>query len=312
MYSFQAASSDAEIAILNAPFYGGQSKVGNKDSPSLILSNLKIEEVKSRHFIEVQALPEQLLELLKEAPFMYRVLKNVNLVSGVNRHLAELTHEHSKNKRFVLTIGGDHSLAIGSIAGLLKTYPDLCVVWIDAHADINTVDTTNSGNIHGCPISFLSGMNKERSITPFSWLDDYPTLSLSRIGYIGLRDVEDGEKALLKKHGIKAVFMDEVKAIGIDKAINDVLNHINPSKNRPIHLSFDIDGLDPLYAPSTGTAVENGLSLQDGITICRTLKNTGSLVSMDLVEVNSALGNQHDVKTTFESATALLKSTLGI
>lgn len=139
-------------------------------------------------------------------------------------------------------------------------HPNACVIWIDAHADINTVATTDSGNLHGMPVSFLLGLpGNEELHANFSWLTNASNVKLlaSRLVYIGLRDVDAGEKKILKDHGIKAFSMHHVDKYGIGKVVEMALDHVNPNRDLPIHLSFDVDALDPSVAPSTGTPVRN-------------------------------------------------------
>ena len=134
-------------------------------------------------------------------------------------------------------------------------YPDACLIWIDAHADINTVESTDSGNLHGMPVSFLLGLpgNDPVAQSPFGWLK--PVLKANKLVYIGLRDVDNGEKKILRDHGIKAFSMHDVDKHGIGKVVELALDHVNPKRDLPIHLSFDVDALDPSVAPSTGTPV---------------------------------------------------------
>jgi arginase len=130
-------------------------------------------------------------------------------------------------------------------------HPDACVIWVDAHADINTSETTDSGNIHGMPVAFLMGLGEP--IEEFSWMKG--NLKPSNIVYIGLRDIDAGEKRILKENGIKAFSMHEVDRYGIGKVVEMALDAVNPKRDKPIHLSFDVDALDPSVAPSTGTPV---------------------------------------------------------
>ena len=143
---------------------------------------------------------------------------------------------------------------MGTISGTLSKYPDAAVVWVDAHADINTVNSTPSGNIHGMPVAFLMGLPSTETIPEFSWIEP-GILKPRQIVYIGLRDIDVGEKRILKQYGIKAFSMHEVDKYGIGKVVQMALDHVNPHRDRPIHLSFDVDALDPSVAPSTGTPV---------------------------------------------------------
>jgi arginase len=137
---------------------------------------------------------------------------------------------------------------------------DACVIWIDAHADINTAATTDSGNLHGMPVSLLLGVSGNEELQAnFSWLNNAPfvRLAASRLVYIGLRDVDEGEKKVLKDHGIKGFSMHHVDKYGIGKVVEMALDYVNPNRDLPIHLSFDVDALDPSVAPSTGTPVSD-------------------------------------------------------
>lgn len=139
-------------------------------------------------------------------------------------------------------------------------YPDACVIWIDAHADINTPSTTDTGNIHGMPVSFLMGLEPHPQ---FSFLPSHPNkpvLSPDRIAYIGLRDLDAGERKILKENNVAAYTMHHVDKYGIGKVVEMALDRINKDRTRPIHLSFDVDALDPTVAPSTGTPVRLSFS----------------------------------------------------
>jgi len=196
---------------------------------------------------------------------------------------------------------------MGTISGTLSTYPNACVIWIDAHADINTSETTSSGNIHGMPVSFLLGLGPK--IPEFAWVK--PVLAPSRIVYIGLRDVDSGEKRILKENNIKAFSMHEVDKYGIGKVVEMALDHVNPKRDLPIHLSFDVDALDPSVAPSTGTPVRGGLTFREGHYICEAIHETGLLVAFDLVEVNPSLSDADSVEQTVNVGCSLVRSALG-
>jgi len=234
-------------------------------------------------------------------------LKNPRLVSKVTEAVANAVGGHAKSGQLPVTLGGDHSLAMGTISGTLSAYPDACVIWIDAHADINTCETTYSGNIHGMPLSFLLGLGPK--FPEFGWVK--PTLTSSRLVYIGLRDVDPGEKRLLKENNIKAFSMHEVDKYGIGKVVEMALDHVNPQRNLPIHLSFDVDALDPSVAPSTGTPVRGGLTFREGHYICEAIYETGLLVALDLMEVNPSLADAASARQTVTVGCSLVRSALG-
>jgi arginase len=145
----------------------------------------------------------------------YRGMKNPLAVSAVTQQLSEQVYEHAKHGRYVLTLGGDHSIAIGTISGTAKAIRErlgreMAVMWVDAHADINTPETSDSGNIHGMPVAFLTGLAEEKRHDIFGWLEDDQKISTKKLVYIGLRDVDKGEKKILREHGIRAFSMHDI------------------------------------------------------------------------------------------------------
>lgn len=145
----------------------------------------------------------------------YRNMKKPRGVSAVTQKISEQVYEHAVKGRFVLTLGGDHSIAIGTIGGTAKALRErlgreLAVIWVDAHADINTPETSESGNIHGMPVAFLTGLAKEDKPEMFGWLKDENRISPHKLVYIGLRDIDRGEKVILREHGIKAFSMHDI------------------------------------------------------------------------------------------------------
>ena len=231
----------------------------------------------------------------------------------------------------ILTLGGDHSLSIGSVSavanlcaqaigarlpGLPFSDPELVVIWVDAHADINTPSTTLSGNLHGCPLSLLVGLDCKtwRELHAFDWaFDSTPPgktsfLQVGHLAYIGLRAVDKGEKDIIANKRIVSFNMNAVNDAGrnMKKIIAACLESVDPKGTRPILLSFDIDAIDPKYAPSTGTPVQNGLYPGEGTQIIELLKATGRLVAMDLTEVNPEIGDEYDISQTLETSKDLI------
>lgn len=142
-------------------------------------------------------------------------MKNPLAVSAVTKQLCEQVYSHAKEGRCVLTLGGDHSIAIGTIAGTAKAIRErlgreMAVIWVDAHTDINTPETSESGNVHGMPVAFLSGLAKDDREDTFGWLKKENMISLKKLVYIGLRDVDRGEKLILREQGIKAFSMHDI------------------------------------------------------------------------------------------------------
>jgi arginase len=252
-------------------------------------------------------------ELMPSSDPPHRGMLKPRAVSAVTEALSKQVYDHAKEGRFVLTLGGDHSIAIGTISGTAKAIKerlgrDMAVIWVDAHADINTPETSDSGNIHGMPVAFLTGLASDKPDAPFGWLRDEHRVSVKKLVYIGLRDVDRGEKKILRENGIKAFSMHDIDRHGIGKVMDMALGWIG--SDTPIHLSFDIDALDPRFAPSTGTAVRGGLTLREGDFIAECVHETGSLVALDLVEVNPSL-EEAGAAETVRSGVSIVRCALG-
>jgi arginase len=196
---------------------------------------------------------------------------------------------------------------MGTVAGTKRRFPEAALIWVDAHADINTPLTTDSGNLHGCPVSFLLGL-EGTDVPPFNvWLQ--PCLRPEDIIYIGLRDIDDKEKRILRELGIKVFTMHDVDAHGIGRVMELALAHVGAA--RPIHLSFDVDALDPTVAPSTGTPVRGGLTFREGHYIVEAIAETGNLVAVDIVEVNPTLADEVSAAQTVAIGCSLSRAALG-
>ncbi|KAF4576626.1 Arginase [Pleurotus pulmonarius] len=326
-------------AIVGCPFSGGQPKPGVDRGPIHLVEAGLVDQLKGlgwevkfdghHQFEEISAqyANDPDTGLVRDPPI--GLLKNPRLVSSVTESVAQAVGSHCAKGELPVTLGGDHSLAMGTISGTLTTYPDAGVIWVDAHADINTVETTDTGNIHGMPLAFLLGLTacdtvpaapnapaSSHATQPFSWIPSPPLLTPSRLVYIGLRDVDAGEKAILKKHGIKAFSMHEVDRYGIGKVVELAMEWLNKDYQgahgqRPIHLSFDVDAMDPTVAPSTGTPVRGGLTFREGHYICEAVYETGSLVAFDLMEVNPSLADAAAVQQTVNVGCSLVRAALG-
>lgn len=145
----------------------------------------------------------------------YRGMKRPKLVSAVTKQVSDQVYSHAKAGKLVLTLGGDHSIAMGTISGTARAIRErlgreIAVIWVDAHADINTPETSDSGNIHGMPVAFLTGLASDEREDVFGWIKEHHQLSTKKLVYIGLRDIDKGEKKILKEHGIKAFSMHDI------------------------------------------------------------------------------------------------------
>ncbi|HLR81053.1 MAG TPA: arginase [Bacillota bacterium] len=231
-------------------------------------------------------------------------LNNVTQVVQVNERLAEIVSEQIKNDYFPLILGGDHSIAIGSLAGIAKHYNNLGVIWYDAHGDLNTNETSPSGNIHGMPLAASLGIGNEKLTTISGYI---PKVKPENIIIIGARSLDDGEKQLIRKKGISVYTMHEIDRLGMSQVMEDSVNDLK-ERTAGVHLSLDLDGLDPTEAPGVGTPVMGGLTYRESRLAMEILADANMLVSAEFVEVNPIL----DVKNrTAKLAVGLIGSLFG-
>ncbi|KAJ2259680.1 Arginase, catabolizes arginine to ornithine and urea [Coemansia sp. RSA 376] len=304
------------IGITCVPFSGGQPKGGVDDGPVEMIRFGIVDQIEGMGYdVSISDGMDKYRTMRPASDPPVGKLKNPRYVSMAARRVADQVRAHCASGSLALTLGGDHSIAMGTLVGSTAVYgDDLCVLWIDAHADINTPSTTDSGNLHGCPLSFILGLcdKQDQSAAAddlFGWIK--PCVRTDSLVYIGLRDVDSGEKAILRKHGIKAFSMHDVDRYGIGRVVEMALDHVNPERTRPIHMSFDVDALDPSVAPATGTPVRGGLTFREGHYICEAVAETGCLVALDLVEVNPALGDPESLRQTVAVGCSLVRCSLG-
>lgn len=230
-------------------------------------------------------------------------LKNLNEVAAASELTANKVSEMIQEGQFPLLLGGDHSMAIGTIAGVQQHYENLGVIWYDAHADFNTERTSPSGNIHGMSLAVNLGMGHEKLT---SILQNEPKIKPENVIIIGARSIDSGERELIKEKGIKVYTAHEVEQQGIESVIKESLNYLT-ARTDGIHLSFDVDSLDPIYVPGTGTPVEGGLSVRESHYALRLLNESEKIVSAEFVEVNPLLDERNQTaKRTVELIGSLL------
>ena len=199
---------------------------------------------------------------------------------------------------FPIVLGGDHSLSMGSVAGAARGRR-VGVVWVDAHADFNTPETSPSGNVHGMPLAVLSGLGHPRLTEVFRAVDPKDVV------LVGVRSLDPGEKRLLKEAGVRVYTMHEVDRLGVARIAEEVLKHL---QGLPLHVSLDADVLDPTLAPGVGTPVPGGLTYREAHLLMEILAESGRVQSLDLVEVNPILDERN---RTAEMLVGLALSILG-
>jgi arginase len=229
------------------------------------------------------------------------------------KHLAEIADAASSlaaaialargDERFPLVLGGDHSVSLGSVAASARDRA-VGLIWIDAHGDFNTPRTTPSGNIHGMPLAALCGIGDPRLVDLI-----YPGRKIDprQVALVGARDLDDGEKALLREHGVTVFTIQHIDRQGMDRVISQALE-VATKGTAGVVASFDLDVLDPREAPGVGTPVAGGISYREAHLVMELLSEAGSLVSLEMVEVNPILDREN---ATARLAAELAWSALG-
>ncbi|KAL6707850.1 Arginase, catabolizes arginine to ornithine and urea [Coniothyrium glycines] len=308
-------SNRHDLGVVAVGFNGGQPKGGVEAGPQAMIDHGIIRQLEDELEFNVHydGQVHTYSELVPSEDPDYRGMKKPKLVSAVTQKLSEQVYNHAKDGKLVVTLGGDHSIAIGTVSGTARAIrerlgKEVAVIWVDAHADINTPETSDSGNVHGMPVAFLTGLATEKRQDIFGWIKEHHLLSTKKLVYIGLRDIDKGEKRILREHNIKAFSMHDIDRHGIGKVMELALGWIG--SDTPIHLSFDVDAIDPMWAPSTGTPVRGGLTLREGDFIAECVAETGSLVALDLVEVNPSL-DAKGANDTVGTGCSIIRCALG-
>ena len=228
-------------------------------------------------------------------------------VNATNKQLYEEVSETLENGRFPLVLGGDHSIAAGSVSAVAKHYEpqgEIGVIWIDAHGDWNDDESTISGNMHGMPFSAVCGWGPD-SMVDFGQKPHFvPTAHCVQVGG---HDFDEAEAARMKEAGMNVFTISAIDKRGMSEVMKEAIR-IAGEGTVGIHLSFDVDAITPEYAPGTGTPVENGITAREAFLAVEMLAQSGKLISMDLVEVNPILD---DKNKTGRMASELIQLALG-
>lgn len=231
-------------------------------------------------------------------------LKNLQQVLEANTTLAQHVDQEIAKDRFPLILGGDHSIAIGSLAGIAKHYENLGVIWYDAHGDLNTEETSPSGNIHGMPLAVSLGLGNKQLIHLYGYA---PKINPENIVIVGARSLDPGERELIREKGIKVYTMHEIDRLGMPHVIEEAIAYLR-NRTDGVHLSLDLDGLDPTEAPGVGTPVIGGLTYRESHLAMEMLAEADIITSAEFVEVNPILD---DKNKTADMAVGLMGSLFG-
>lgn len=233
--------------------------------------------------------------------------RHLEEVVAWNRAVLEASTAELARGRMPVMLGGDHCLAIGSIAAVANHCRTqgrkLRVLWLDAHTDFNTSQITPSGNVHGMPVACLCGIGPD-VLTRLGGAS--PSMQVSQFRQIGIRSVDPDEKRMVKEHGLDIYDMRYIDEVGMRRVIEEALDGVDADTH--LHVSFDVDVLDPTIAPGTGTPVPGGINYREAQLVMEMIADSGRLGSLDIVEVNTAL-DQGNV--TAELAVDLVESLFG-
>lgn len=247
------------FSFIEAPIHQGQKNVGVSLGPAFIRQALYDQKFKFTHHVIGGAQSRQQINF------------------KVYEELSYLVEREARRGQLPFIAGGDHSLSIGSVQGLLRCHENLKVIWVDAHGDINTKSTSPTGSFHGMPLAYLLGLEKEESEL---WMSH--RLKPENLVYFGVRDLDYAEKNFLEQYRIRYFTAEQIQSAPEEtiKSMTQLL------QGHPVHFSVDTDAFDPLLAPSTGVPVQNGLSFQTVRELVQKVSAVATVVGFEYVELN--------------------------
>jgi arginase len=297
-----SGSTAKSVAIIGAPLDLGQSRRGVDMGPSAIRYAGLDERLQQLGFSVTDhgnvatPLPEGAAVADERMRYLPEILETCALVSALVSAAVEAGARP-------LVLGGDHSVALGTLGGLAVTHGVGGVIWIDAHGDLNRPETSPSGNVHGMPLAAAAGLAGEWFSHPRL---SFPALDPSRIAIVGARSFDPAERALVREAGIRVFSMSEIDRIGIERTMHEALARVAGAGF--VHVSLDLDVLDPEVAPGVGTPVRGGLTYREAHLALELVAESGVAASLEVVEVNPILDREN---TTATLAVELVASALG-
>lgn len=293
------------ISLIGAPTDVGASRVGCRLGPGA-LRVAGIEEALRAFGMDVRDCGDVRGPANPELPPVggYRHLEEV---AAWARSVSDSVYAELREDRLPLLLGGDHSLAVGSISAVARrtkeTGRKLRVLWFDAHADFNTAELTPSGNIHGMPVACVTGHGPENLVNLAGFV---PAVATKDVRQIGLRSVDPGEKRFLRQEAVTVYDMRYVDEIGMRQTMEEVLAGVDSDTH--LHVSLDLDFIDPDVAPGVGTPVRGGPTYRETQLCMEMIADSGALASLDIVELNPALDLRNE---TAQLAVDLVESLFG-
>jgi arginase len=234
--------------------------------------------------------------------------KYLHQIAATCERLGELVAAELADGKMPLVLGGDHSIAVGTVAGVSRFFREsnrkIGLLWIDAHADMNTPQSSPSGNVHGMPLACIAGVGPEELVRMFGFS---PKADPANIALLGVRDVDPLEAETVRNAGVRAFTMREIDERGMRAAIGEAIA-IATRGTAGFHLSLDMDFVDPQYAPGVGTPVRGGATYREAHLAMEVICDSGKMISMEVVEVNPVID---EVNRTADLAVELILSAMG-
>jgi arginase len=301
------AAAPRKVAIVGAPLDLGAGRRGVDMGPSAVrVANLNsrlaslpcdVEDLGNVPVVQPESHPEG-----------HASARYLPQIAEVCERLAALVEATMGRGVFPLVLGGDHSIAVGTVAGLSRHYraqnQKLGLIWVDAHADMNTPETSPSGNVHGMPLACCAGMGPPELTEIFGYS---PKVSPRNIAIVGLRDVDQTERGNVQRSGVRTFTMRQIDERGLRSVMDDAIG-IASDGTAGFHVSLDMDSVDPHEAPGVGTPVRGGLTYREAHLAMETICDSGKMRAMEIVEVNPVIDESN---RTAVLAVELVMSAMG-
>jgi arginase len=298
----QTDGQAAPVAVIGAALDLGAGRRGVDMGPSAIRYAGLEERLRElgRECVDWGNVQTAVVEAIAEGSDRARYLPEIKATCG---EIARLVGHAVERGHFPLVLGGDHSVALGSLGGLARAHGPGGVIWVDAHGDVNRPETSPSGNVHGMVLAAAMGYGGDEFAND-AWT--LPAVEPSRVALVGVRSLDAGERTFLRELGALVYTMSDIDRIGVESAMRDSLEHV--AGDGFVHVSLDLDVLDPDVAPGVGTPVRGGLSYREAHLAMELVAESAMLGSLDVVEVNPILDRGNE---TGELAVELVASALG-
>ena len=297
----------SQIAIIGAPLDLGQDRRGVDMGPSAIrVANLNKRLAALGYRAEdLGNVPVDQPESLPEGPARAKYLPQIALAC---KRLAGMVDRALSKKMMPLVLGGDHSVAVGTVAGVSRHFrrekQEIGLIWIDAHADMNTPETSPSGNVHGMPLACCIGVGPPELVNLLGYA---PKVNPHKTVLVGLRDVDVLERGQVRETGVRAFTMRDIDERGL-RSVMDEAFRIATEETAGFHLSLDMDWVDPQFAPGVGTPVRGGATYREAHLAMELICDNGRMLSMEVVEVNPVID---EINRTADLAVEMIMSAMG-